>query len=130
MPIPEWMDGSEHAGLLQGLLLISHADREITAEERLLLGALVDELGFIVSEEELSEWLDNPPTAEEVMALERDPLERRFLIRQALLLAMQDGRGAQRERTIVRRWAEAWKISEEELQSLERELEQDMQGAE
>jgi DnaJ-domain-containing protein 1 len=113
---------SEHAPLLQGLLAIAWADRVLKDEEKAFFGPLLEDLEIEVSPADLEAWLGIPPDPVAVPPLIADETDRRFILRQALQLAHEDGEYAPEERKLVTDWAAAWSITAAELSDIEQDV--------
>ncbi len=83
---------------------------------------LLGELGLRPSHLELHAWLDQSHEDETFSPEEQDPFSQRFLLSQAIQMALKDGDYSGEERACIERWAVAWQISDEELAELEAEL--------
>jgi len=111
-------------GVIEALAYIAWSDQRIAPEERMQLEGLaaaleVDEAGAAAVQQALAAR----PSLESIAAKLTDPVEARFAVTQAILLALADGEYSSIERRDVVALAAALNIPGDDLRAMEAEVE-------
>ncbi len=114
---------NDPVGLIEAMAFIAWADGRVVPEERAALEGLahsldLDEAGRAA----VAAALEAPPSLASVAAHLRDPVEARFAVSQAILLALADGDFSPIEHEQVRRLAEALGLDSDELAVIEADM--------
>lgn len=127
---PEWLAQSEHGPFLQCILAVAWADSNLEQSELDMIREVVEELELTPSDDELQAWLHTKPDGQAAAAEIDDYFVQLFLLRQALLMAAEDGQYADSEKELIEGWARQWDFDMEELLELMEEVQESILEAE
>lgn len=112
-------------GLFRALAFIAWSDDRIAPEERQAMMSLCDALDLPGPEREVClSYLEERPTLEGLGRELTDPVEARFVVTQALVMAWADGEFSSIEQDDVARLAAELGIPEDELHDIQADVEE------